>query len=136
MTRILRFAVISTLMACSAQLHAQSPLFTPASPVLVGPGSGQIVLADVNRDGHLDLLTQHLLHRRLAVQLGDGKGNFAPLVRSSMSLSYEPAAMVIGDVNHDSIPDLVHAFPAHSSGALGDRSWLRSQRTARVRTSP
>ena len=66
-------------MGFAMRVHGQGPLFIPAagSPVAVGEGSGRIVLADVNRDGRLDLVTQHLQSHVVAVQLGDGTGRFA-----------------------------------------------------------
>ena len=90
------------------QAFSQDALFVraPGSPVKVGPGSGGLVLADVNRDGHLGLVTQHLLQRNVAVQLGDGKGRFAPAGKSPMKLDYEPSAIAVADVNNDAILDL------------------------------
>jgi len=91
-----------------AQVFGQDVPFVagPGSLVKVGPGSGGLVLADVNCDGHLDLITQHLLYRNVAVQLGDGKGNFVPAHKSPMNLDYEPAAIAVADVNNDAILDL------------------------------
>jgi hypothetical protein len=91
-----------------AQCHAEGPSFVPApgSPVEVGKGSGQVVLADLNRDGHLDLLTQHLLPQNVAVRLGDGKGRFASANDSPMNLPYQPGAIALGDVDKDGNLDL------------------------------
>lgn len=90
------------------QVFAQDAPFVtaPGSPVKVGPGSGGLVLADVNRDGHLDMVTQHLLYRNVAVQFGDGKGRFAPAGNSPMNLDYQPSAIAVADVNNDAILDL------------------------------
>lgn len=105
-----RFAVlvVFVLMGWATQLSSQDPLFipTPASPVIVGPGPGQVVLADINRDGHLDMVTRHLLNRSVSVLLGDGKGSFAAVAESPMSFGYQPGAMAVGDVNNDGILDL------------------------------
>jgi hypothetical protein len=92
----------------ATQVHSQGPLFEPApdSPVTVGPGPGQVVLADINRDGHLDMVTRHLLNQSVAVLLGDGRGRFAPVAEGPMSFGYQPGAMALGDVNNDSILDL------------------------------
>lgn len=92
----------------ATQSHSQGPLFAPApgSPVAVGPGSGEIVLADLNRDGHLDMLTKHLLTQIVVVRLGDGKGHFAPVAEGPMSFAYRPGTITLGDVNNDSILDL------------------------------
>ena len=89
-------------------VRAQAPLFTPApgSPVAVGEGSGLIVLADVNRDGKLDLITQHLMQEVVAVQLGDGTGRFAMAQGSPMKLAYSPGDTKLGDVNGDGMLDL------------------------------
>lgn len=93
-------------ICCSARADSQGPLFDAALSVVVGPGSGQVVLADINRDGHLDMVTRHLLHRSLAVLLGDGKSGFSPVAGSPMRLDYQPGTMAYGDVNNDRIVDL------------------------------
>ena len=90
------------------QCNAQSALLVPApsSPITVGPGSGEVVLVDLNRDGHLDMLTKHLLTQTVSVRLGDGKGQFKPLATGSMKFDYQPGAITLGDVNHDGVLDL------------------------------
>ncbi len=115
---------------CStAPVLAQGAAFAPASPVKVGPGSGRVVLVDVDRDGHLDLLTQHLLQRNVAVQLGDGKGHFVQLQAGPMNLDFEPSTVAVDDVNNDAIPDLgvtsrdstgeyVHIFMGNGRGGF------------------
>ncbi len=84
------------------------PLFVPATPLRVGPGSGEILLADLNRDGHLDLMTKHLLSRRIAVRLGDGRGGFA---EPPKVLTFEdmPGAITLSDMDGDGALDLVLA---------------------------
>lgn len=96
------------VMGCAGQVHAQGLLFGPApgSPVAVGPGSGQVILADVSGDGRLDMLTRHLQQQLVAVQLGDGQGRFSAAPTGPISLDYPPGDMQLGDVNHDNIPDL------------------------------
>ncbi len=103
----LAFTVLAVFFSIcwGIQCDAQAPLFVPGSPVAVGPDSGEIVLADFNRDGHLDMLTKHLLSRIVAVRLGDGKGRFAPF-DGPMSFGYQPGAIALGDVNNDGILDL------------------------------
>ncbi|HLG13528.1 MAG TPA: VCBS repeat-containing protein [Blastocatellia bacterium] len=118
-------------ISSATQRRSQGPMFVPApgSPVTVGPDSGEIVLADFNRDGHLDMLTKHLLSRIVAVRLGDGKGRFAPLAEGPMSLGYQPGAITLGDVNNDNILDLgiagrddnreyVHVFLGNGTGGF------------------
>ena len=60
-------------------LTAQSALFTEGPRVAVGPGSGQVVLTDINGDGHVDLVTRHLLQKKIGVFIGDGRGVFTPV---------------------------------------------------------
>ena len=74
-----------TLLIClmhvgsAAVLSGQDPIFigAPASPIEVGEGSGTILLQDINRDGRQDLVTRHLLTKRIEVLRGDGKGGFS-----------------------------------------------------------
>lgn len=113
MTKATRFVAALSLFAVAWAIAAcaQLPLFVPAaaSPVVVGRGSGEIVLADVDRDGHLDLVARHLLERSLTIQLGDGAGRFAPAAGSPLRLEFEPGAMAVGDVDGDGILDLAIA---------------------------
>ena len=68
--------IMFAAMGCFMWVNAQDTLMIPApgSPAPVGEGSGHMVFADVNRDGRLDLVTQHLQGRFVTVNLGDGAG--------------------------------------------------------------
>jgi VCBS repeat protein len=97
--------------ACVALSHApdvqsQGALFE-GTQVPVGPGSGQVILADVNGDRHLDLVTRHLLQRRIGVFIGNGKGGFTPGAANPIELAYQPGNIAIDDVNGDGTADLV-----------------------------
>jgi len=113
MIRMIRCASIASVFAwacvivpVSSQVSSQAPIFVPASPVNVGEGSGQVVLADLNRDGHLDMVTRHLLQQNIAVSLGNGKGGFTPASGSPIRLNYSPGDAAVGDVNGDGTLDL------------------------------
>jgi hypothetical protein len=123
--------IASVAITCGSQAHAQGPLLMPGpfSPVMVGRGSGHILLADINRDGHLDLVTQHLLSSSIAILAGDGKGRFASLDGGPMRLGYQPGNLALGDVNQDGILDLgvtskdenaeyVHVLLGNGSGSF------------------
>jgi hypothetical protein len=102
-------ALVSALAAWNVQAQASLFVPSPGGPVKVGQGPGQVILADLNGDGNLDLVTQHLLARQVNVLLGDGHGHFAPAPGSPRSFGSMPGAIAVGDLNHDGIPDIVAA---------------------------
>jgi hypothetical protein len=105
-----RFAALLVLLvlAGGSQGGAQTPLLDPAdaSPFDVGGPSGQVLLADVDDDGHLDLLTRHQQARAIRTHLGDGRAHFATTT-TPVALDFAPGDMSMGDVNGDGIFDLV-----------------------------
>jgi hypothetical protein len=104
---MIRTLVLAALVAAT-QANSQSPLFIPApgSPVVIGKGPGQVLLADINNDGRPDLVTRHLMERSLKALLGDGAGRFAAAPGGQINLSYMPGDVELGDVNGDKILDL------------------------------
>jgi hypothetical protein len=95
-------------LACASLGGAQSPLLAPAdiSPFDVGGASGQVLLADLDKDGHLDLLTRHQAARSITIHRGDGRARFTT-TEPAIALDFMPGAMRLGDVNGDGILDLV-----------------------------
>src|SRR5437899_12723900 len=77
---------------CLSAALSQSPQFVPAPgpPVMIERGSGPLLLADVNQDGHLDLVTKHLTTRTVTVLLGNGRGSFTPAPECSLKLDFDP----------------------------------------------
>jgi hypothetical protein len=66
-----------------------------------------LVVADFNQDSHPDLaVTYDLQNFSVSVFLGNADGTFQPAVDTPTGLSY-PGNLVAGDLNEDSIPDLV-----------------------------
>jgi FG-GAP-like repeat len=108
MRAAMAIASISLLASCARRAETQGPVFerTSQSSVMVGKGSGKPLFADLNRDGHLDLVTQHLLDSLVNVMLGDGKGRFTAAPGSPMKLHYQQGTVALADVNNDGIPDL------------------------------
>jgi hypothetical protein len=91
----------------SAQV--EPPVLVRAPDIAVGPGSGQIVVADINHDGHLDVIARHLMQREISVFLGDGRGAFRPAPVSRIALPYRPGMIAVADMNGDNHPDVAIA---------------------------
>jgi hypothetical protein len=67
----------------------------------------QIVLADLNGDGNLDIVTGSS-YGGVAIYLGDGKGNFTYSAQLVIPTGVGGGSVVwVSDVNGDGIPDLV-----------------------------
>jgi len=79
---------------------------SPGSPVDIGERGGQIVLADFDHDGRLDLATGTAADH-LAVWLGDGTGRFSAAPGSPYPAPRGPWSLAAGDLSGDGKPDLV-----------------------------
>jgi hypothetical protein len=86
------------------------------SPFAAGVAPWSMAVGDLNRDGKLDLAVLPYDHDvtdpaqlRVTVLFGDGRGGFAKMHGSPLSLAgcRGPDRVAIGDVNGDGIPDIV-----------------------------
>jgi hypothetical protein len=102
--------VLSLAWSSHQQAAASDLLFAPPANLDVGTGSGGVFLLDLNHDGHLDLITTHLVQKRLSVMLGDGHGHFTHDPKRSLSFDEMPGAVAFGDLNHDGNIDLAVAM--------------------------
>ena len=75
------------------------------SPFDMGHNIWRIVLADVNRDRHLDVIAAG--GDSVRVMLGDGAGNFKPAPNSPFATARGTWRLALGDINQDGKPDIV-----------------------------
>lgn len=109
-------AIVATLALTqtNAEQSSNDPMFTVASEIITRPQSGVMVLEDINGDGRLDLVVQHLLERRVALHLNLGEGRFQQPIIIEHEL--EPGTITLGHWNDDKLPDLAIASKNHDTG--------------------
>ena len=70
-------------------------------------GPRSMVLADLNNDGNLDIITANYKDGTVSTLFGDGTGAFG--IKRVYLVGERPAALAVGDVNGDRILDIVTA---------------------------
>lgn len=98
-------------------LNTGAGMFGPATIYSAGYGSTPtgIVVADVNGDGQLDLLTANLSSDTVGVFLGTGTGTFSPVTTYPTGNNSGPRSLAVADVNGDGQLDLL--LSSNTSGA-------------------
>jgi hypothetical protein len=82
----------------------RGPMFAPALSLQDGRGSGTAILAALNEDGTVDILTRHLLGRRVVAMLGVRGGTYR--AGEILAFDYEPGDIEVADINADGHVDL------------------------------
>jgi hypothetical protein len=92
---------------------------TFALPQAVGVANGGAAIADLNRDGALDIVTTNsrtFTNGFDAVFLGNGDGTFRPARTNAVGMG--PNSVAVGDINGDGNPDLATTNGASNSVSL------------------
>jgi uncharacterized protein (TIGR03437 family) len=79
------------------------------SPFTVGDTPVSVAVADVNEDGHPDLITANYGDNTVSVLLGDGLGGFTAASGSPLAVGELPESIAVADFNGDGHPDLAIA---------------------------
>jgi hypothetical protein len=107
---------------CSeAQDRAAGFGITARMPVDRAPGS--VAVADLDRDGHLDIVVASEQRHTLTVLLGDGTGRFTAAPGSPVPSGRMPNDIALADFDRDGAPDLAAANHEadYVTVLLGDR---------------
>lgn len=111
MKTLVLFTVLIAIAACAATIgsaHSSSPKFEQVV-IPVGKSPGPIAIADINRDGKLDIIVGNMDDGTVSVLLGDGRGHFTGAPGSPFRCNANPNDIAIADMNGDGNPDLVIA---------------------------
>jgi len=117
-TLILAIVVLQlSAIGCHTQSHRSSyatrvspdsaPFRAIHLPVATHPDS--VSIADVNKDGNVDILVANGGSGKLSIYLGDGKGGFSQPKGSPFSAGQNPTGIATGDFNGDGNLDLAIA---------------------------
>jgi hypothetical protein len=97
------FAVLEHTDKLGIYLNKGDGTFLNSANYNLGALGGQVVVADFNRDGRVDLAVT--AGNNVEIFLGTGTGTFTPPV--FYQVPSEPAGIAAGDLNGDHYPDLV-----------------------------
>ena len=101
-------------VSCHTQSHGSNGIDVDSTPfraihLPVATHPTMLSIADVNKDGNLDILVANGGSGNLSVYLGDGKGGFSQAGGSPFSAGQNPADITTGDFNGDGNLDVAIA---------------------------
>jgi hypothetical protein len=91
----------------SVLLGAGDGTFLSQTSFPVGDSPVSLALSDVNKDGHLDVVTANQESRTISILLGIGDGTLLP--QKTFMIGDAPYSVAIGDLDEDERPDVVTA---------------------------
>ena len=108
MKKIFVLLLIPAAISLGCQAQAPTSMFraAPGSPLPVGERPADVVLGDVNNDGHADIITANTGSNDVTILLGDGTGAFASAPGPTIPAE-APHLVVLGNLNRDGNLDLV-----------------------------
>ena len=112
----LRVVVLAILVGMVTSTTAFGSQFRKPVLYSVGMEPQQVIVADFNHDGKLDLVAPDFTSLDISVLLGNGDGTFKPAMKFSTTL--DPAVVASGDFNGDGNLDLAVAEYGFNSQVL------------------
>jgi Ca2+-binding RTX toxin-like protein len=106
-TGTITYKDIETLNIVGA--NSTPPDFSSSTEYTAGNGPRGVVTADVNGDGHLDMIVANSLSNNITVRFGDAFGSFGPAMTYSAGgkKAQQTTTVAVGDVNGDGFLDIV-----------------------------
>ena len=83
-----------------------------------GTGARIMITADMNHDGHLDLISANRGSNDVSVLIGRGDGTFRKGVVSTTGRDTGPYAVAVADFNRDGVPDVFTANYVTGNGSV------------------
>jgi FG-GAP-like repeat len=126
--------IVATATATGPKRREQLPL-SRALTLLLSDGKGDFTphqlplrtgepwfaaIADLNRDGRLDIVATHHEQRAVSVLIGDGRGGFSEANGSPFDFGVSLYQIIIADVNRDATMDIIATSGDSLRVLLGD----------------
>jgi hypothetical protein len=106
----------SMVLGCRAQTRQTDTVTVSNTQIPVGKEPTAVEIADLNNDGHFDLVVANFGDNSATILLGDGKGGFTPSKGSPIPSGPSPNDIAIADFNNDKNLDI--AFANHEQKYL------------------